>query len=297
MTNYSDYPTGKTVQGSLDHGGIKRSFIVYIPLKYDGKKAVPLRLNLHGYASNALEQMYYDDFRMIADSANFIMVLPEGTVYEGKTHWNTGGWTPNSTVDDLGFMDALIDYMIASYKINTKRIYSTGMSNGGEMSYHLACNSSNRIAAIASVGGSMTPETFVSCYPSRPVPVLHIHGTSDQVVPYTGDSTAKPIMEVLNYWAQKNHCAATPTTTAVPNTSTKDNSTVKHLVWKGDKANVEHFKIRGGGHTWAGSANNLPGTNYDINASMKIWKFFNRYDLDGLRKPQHGHQSGRDFAN
>ncbi len=275
--------TGKIADANLVHGGIQRTYKLYIPLLYDGREQVPLLINLHGYTSTAEEQLYYGDFRAIADTANFIVVCPQGTVYEGQTHWNTGGWTPNSTVDDLGFVAALIDKLASEYKIDPKRIYATGMSNGGEMSYLLACKLGDKIAAIASVGGAMTPETFGACNPAHAMPVLHIHGTQDDVVPYNGDATATGIMKGLGYWVNFNACAALPTQAAVPNISPNDGSTVEHFTYQGDKANVEHFKVNGGGHAWPGAAYDLPGTNQDFNASLEIWKFLCRYDLDGLR--------------
>jgi polyhydroxybutyrate depolymerase len=275
--------TGKSHKGSITHDGLDREFILYVPRRYEEGHAVPLLINLHGYTSNAEEQMWYGDFRCIADDENFLIVHPEGTVYDGKTHWNTGGWTPNSTVDDLCFIDALIEYLKQQYKIDPKRIYAAGMSNGGEMSYHLACQLSDKIAAIASVAGSMTPETFGGCAPTHPMPVMHLHGTKDSVVPYEGDKTATPIMKVLEYWANHNQCAIQPVITQIANSNNIDGSTVEHFIWKGPVASVEHFKIIGADHTWPGTSIDLGGTNQDIDASKEIWKFLKQYDLDGPR--------------
>jgi polyhydroxybutyrate depolymerase len=275
--------SGKTIKSSILHGGISRDFSIYVPKKYTGSKPVPLLINLHGYTSNADEQMWYGDFRSISDTANIILVHPQGTKYHDTTHWNTGGWTPGSTVDDLGFLDSMIDYMSSNYNIDPKRIYAAGMSNGGEMSYHLACRLSTKIAAIASVSGAMTPETFRDCNPTRPVPVMHIHGTDDHVVPYEGDPTATSIVKGLNYWAKHNACDSIPIITHLPDINTQDSTTVDHYLYRGT-ADVEHFKILGGDHAWPGAKFKFRGTNYDINASAEIWKFLNRYDLDGLRR-------------
>ncbi|MDZ4709957.1 MAG: PHB depolymerase family esterase [Saprospiraceae bacterium] len=275
--------SGKTITHSIQQGGIKREFIVYIPQKYTANSPVPMVLNLHGYTSNAQEQMYYADFRTIADSANFILVHPEGTKYRDTTHWNTGGWTPGSPVDDLGFVDSLIIYMVFHYKIDLNRIYAAGFSNGGEMSYHLACHLSNKIAAIASVSGSMTPEVFRDCRPARHIPVLHIHGTQDQVVPFNGDPTATPIMTGLHFWVKNNQVDSIPVIQKLPDIHADDSSTVEYYVYPGPST-VEFFKINGGDHTWPGSTFKVPGTNYDIQASAEIWAFFNKYDLGGLRK-------------
>jgi len=274
---------GKTISHSIQQGGIKREFIVYIPEKYSSDSPVPMVLNLHGYTSNAREQMWYADFRSLADSVNFIVVHPEGTKYRDTTHWNTGGWTPGSTVDDLGFIDSLISYMAFHYKIDLNRIYAAGFSNGGEMSYQLACQLSNKIAAIASVSGSMTPEVLRDCRPFRRIPILHIHGTKDQVVPFNGDHTATPIMRGLNFWVTFNQVDSVPAIQHLPDINIADSSTVDYYVFPG-LSSVELFKIDGGDHTWPGSSFKVSGTNYDISASAKIWEFFNKYDLRGLRK-------------
>ena len=143
----------QTIDGSITFAGIQRDYILYVPEIYTPGEAVPLILNFHGYTSNAFEQLNYGEFRPIADTAGFIVVHPMGTVdLLGNTHWNVGWGT--SSVDDLGFTAALIDSLSAEYSINQDRIYSTGMSNGGFMSYHLACELSERIAAIASVTGT-----------------------------------------------------------------------------------------------------------------------------------------------
>ncbi len=274
----------QTINGFIMHDGIKRDYILYVPAIYTGDSPVPLVLNFHGYTSNANEQMWYGDFRSIADTANFIVVHPQGTLFNGSTHFNVGGWTIGSTVDDVGFSAALIDSLAVAYNINLDRVYSTGMSNGGFMSFLLACQLSEKIAAIASVTGSMTPQTFNSCNPQHPMPILQIHGTSDNVIPYTGTTWTKSIADVMNYWVGFNHCSTQATTVDLPNIDPNDGSTAAHSVYSGGDKNTtaEHFKITGGFHTWPGSAFGGAGTNKDFNASLEIWKFFSRYDLNSL---------------
>ena len=273
----------QTINGAITHGGVTRTYILYVPANYTGTAAVPLVLNFHGYSSNATEQMFYGSFRSIADTVGFLVVHPQGTLDNTNTaHFNVGWGT--STVDDVSFTSDLLDTLIANYNINTDRVYSTGMSNGGFMSYNLACNLSSRIAAIASVTGSMSPLQYNSCSPSHPTPILEIHGDADAVVPYNGAIHATAISNVLQYWVTYNNCNATSTTTSIADANTADNSTVDHVVYSGgtNGVNVEHFKINNGGHTWAGSAFNFAGTNYDIDASAEIWEFFSRYDINGL---------------
>jgi len=274
----------QTITGSIWHDGLQRDYILYIPANYTGMAEVPLVLNFHGFGSNATEQMLYGDFRSIADTAGFLVVHPEGTLFNGITHWNVGGWTIGSTVDDVGFTGALIDSLASDYTIDETRIYATGMSNGGFMSFLLASQLSEKIAAIASVTGSMTPETFNSSNPQHPMPILQMHGTSDAVVPYNGIFFSKPIIEVLEYWVNYNNCNTTPVFTELPDIDPNDGSTVEHYAYNDGENGVavEHYKIIGGGHTWPGNAFGGAGTNNDINASAEIWSFFARYDIYGF---------------
>ena len=273
----------QTINGSIIHDGIQRDYILYIPAIYDGGTEVPLVFNFHGFGSNANEQMLYGDFRAIADSEGFLLVHPEGTFFNGNQHWNVGGFTVGSTVDDVGFTEALIEELAGLYTINLDRVYATGMSNGGYMSFLLACQLSEKIAAVASVTGSMTPETFDACNPQHPTPILQIHGTNDEVVPYNGASWSRSIEDVMDYWVNYNNCDEPPSTVVFPDIDPTDGSTVEHIVYQNGDNNVttEHMKVLGGRHTWPGSAYNFPGTNQDISASMEIWEFFSRFDING----------------
>ena len=273
----------QTLQGSILHDGLQREYILYVPASYTPGTPVPLVLNFHGYTSNALEQMFYGDFRPIADTAGFIIVHPMGTVdILGNTHWNVGWGT--SSVDDVGFASDLIDSLSAAYSIDPERIYSTGMSNGGFFSYTLACELSDRIAAIASVTGSMNNNQFTSCHPEHPMPVMEIHGTADGTVAYDGNILFAPIPSVLNYWVSFNHCSTPPVVTPIEDTDTSDGCTAERQFYAAgtNGATVEHYKINGGAHTWPGSAFGGVGTNQDIDASKEIWNFFSKYNLQGL---------------
>jgi polyhydroxybutyrate depolymerase len=271
----------QTIQGAITHDEMQRSYILYTPSTYDGSVSAPLVLNFHGFGGSAAGQMSNGDFRPLAEMYGFLVVHPQGTRLLGIPHWNVGGWTIGSTTDDVGFIDALIDSLSLDYNIDPKRIYSTGMSNGGYMSFLLACQLSDRIAAVASVTGSMTTETYDQCIPQRPVPVLQIHGTSDGTVPYQGDTWTKSIIDVLNYWVVVNQCSTAGDTTALPNLDPGDGSTVQHIVFTGgdNGVTVEHFKVTGGGHTWPGSSRG--NANQDIDASERIWAFFSQFDING----------------
>jgi len=270
----------QTINGTLHHDGLSRQYVLYIPASYNPGTPSPLVLSFHGYTSNAQINFIYTNFNSIADTAGFILIHPQGTLFNGATHWNVGGWTLGSTVDDVGFVSTLLDTISNFYNIDQDRIYSTGMSNGGFMSFLLSCQLSNRIAAIASVTGSMTPQTYNNCNPQHPTPILQIHGTADGTVPYNGDSTwTKSINDVLQYWVDFNDCNSTPSVSNVPDVNSSDGSTVDHIVYSegNNCVTTEHFKVFNGDHDWPGAWGNM-----DINASAEVWKFFSQYSINGL---------------
>jgi polyhydroxybutyrate depolymerase len=274
----------QTIYDTITHGGLQRDFILYVPASYTVSTSVPLLFNYHGYTSNAGQQLWYGDFKSIADTAGFIIVHPQGTLdASNTTHFNVG-WAGGAGVDDIGFSEALIDSISSLYNIDPNRVYCTGMSNGGYMSYHMACLLNHKIAAIASVTGTMSPYTYNNCNPIHPTPVLQIHGTNDGTVPYSGSSFGEPIDSVMKYWANFNNCDPIGDTTFLPDLVPTDGSTVSHIVYDSGHCNIstELLRVAGGGHTWPGSIINLSGTNYDINASLKVWQFLSKYRLDDL---------------
>jgi polyhydroxybutyrate depolymerase len=273
----------QTINETLNHGGLQRDYTLYIPSSYTPGADLPLVLNFHGYTSNAWQQSFYSNFNAVAEAEGFIVVYPDGTLDDqGTTHWNVG-WG-GSTVDDIGFTSALIDSISEDYSINQERVYSTGMSNGGFMSYQLACELSDRIAAIASVTGSMNIGWFNSCNPNHPIPVMEIHGDSDLTVSYNASSFTESIPDILDFWASFNNCNSTPVITSVPDINTLDGCTAEHSIWENGSngATVEHYKIIDGEHTWPGALAITGVTNQDIIASEKIWEFFRRYDINGV---------------
>jgi len=264
-------------------GGIDREYIIHIPDMYNGATPVPILFNFHGYTMTASNEMTYADFRSLADTAGFILVCPQGTLFKGNTHWNVGGWTNGSTSNDIGFVQAMIDEISANYNVDSERIYATGFSNGGFFSLLLACQLSNKIAAVASVGGSMTPETFLGCNAQHPTPVLFIHGTADGEVPYNGISWSEPLSTAISYWVSTNKCNPSVTVTTLPDLNSTDGSTVEYHVYEyGDNGvHVEQYKIINGNHNWPGTSDKKSHANQDINASVKIWQFLSQYDING----------------
>ena len=220
----------EAIQGTIMHNDIERSYILYIPQSYNDQEAVPLVINLHGYTSNAGEQMIYSNFFALADTENFLLVHPMGTVNEfGEPFWNSFGL---NGVDDIGFISSLIDYLDSEYTINLDKVYSMGMSNGGFMSYTLACELSDKIAAIASVTGSMFNSQNLLCNCNHPMPVMQIHGTLDFVVPYEGNTEIESIDEVISYWTSFNQCDVVPIFNNVADINTIDLCQAEHYVYE-----------------------------------------------------------------
>ena len=272
---------------TIDVNGVTREFILHIPNTYDSADALPLMLNFHGWTMSASDQMELSDMRTLAESEKFILVYPQGTNFKnrfyGSTHWNVGSWTKGSTSDDLGFIDELIDYISVNYDIDLERIYACGYSNGGFFSHELACNLSNKIAAIGAVSANMSTRTKDNCNPSHPTPVITLSGTNDKDVSYDGTNFEGQIShnEVLNYWINYNQTDASPIISDLPDINTKDGSTVKLYQYKNGKNNVEieHYKIINGGHDWPGTFGNM-----DIDANSIIWRFVSQFDINGKIK-------------
>jgi polyhydroxybutyrate depolymerase len=265
----------QTVSGSLQHDGITRSYRLYVPPGYTGAEPLPLVFNLHGYGSNASQQEFYSAMNAVAANELFFVCYADGVANQ----WSTGF---GGSADDVGFINKLIDALHAEYQIDLRRVYSCGMSNGGYMSYLLACELEHRIAAVASVTGAMTPAFAANCNPSRPVPVLQIHGTSDDVVPYGGSALNIPIEDLVDFWVAHNACDPVPEETPIPDTNPNDGCTAVRFDYGPCAENTEvvFYRIDNGGHTWPGAPLAIGVTNYDFNASQEIWNFFQQFELD-----------------
>ena len=268
---------------TFTHNNIERYYLIYVPANIDQNSEIPLLFSLHGYGGSAIRNIEYTNFRSLADENGFIVIFPQGAPFTSQlvsssSHWNSGGWTSGSDVDDVDFIETIIDQSLIKHNINESRIYSTGMSNGGFMSYHLACNLSSRIAAIASVTGSMTFETYDECNPSHPTPVLQIHGALDPTVPFSGNTTLgmKSIPDSMNYWATFNSCDAEPVIAIAD--FFDEGYSIQYDYYENCMNNVSvelvlHSTMR---HTWP-NFNSL-----SLPASISIWDFLSQYDLNGL---------------
>ncbi len=265
---------------NLPVGSQTREYILYVPESYDENKPTPLLFNFHGYTQTADFQYNFGSMRHIADTANFILVYPQGAQFRGNSHWNIGSWTQGSTASDLSFTNAMIDAIAADYNINEDRIYACGYSNGGFFSFELACRLSARIAAVGSVAGNMSDRTFEACNPSHPTPVITIHGTNDNIVRYNGTVPEGIISqdEVLSYWTNFNRTDQEAIIENIEDLDPADGSTVEYYQYlNGDNGvSVEHYKVINGRHDWPGSSGNM-----DIDASLLIWNFVSQFDING----------------
>ena len=252
---------------SIIHDGLTRTYKLHLPAGYNPENTYPLVFSLHGVTSNGFQQELLSGFNSIADQENFIVVYPNGI----DATWNIAS---PAGVDDVGFISALIDTLDYQYNIDLNRVFASGMSMGGFMCYRLACELSNRIAAIASVTGL---HAFFPCNPPRPVPVMQIHGTADPVVPYAG------VPSTISFWLEHNGCPQEPVTTDFPDINQEDNSTVTSYYYGpcSDSTEVILYSVTNGEHSWPGSFFILGVTNQDIDASMEIWHFFKKFDLQG----------------
>ena len=280
----SDYRISNTI--TVD--GRPRSYVVVLPPNYYEAADFSLVIAMHGGGGSAYQFESTSRLTEKANAAKFIVVYPEGVKSSGILDiqtWNAGGccaYAMDNNIDDVKFISQLIDKLLATYKINPKKIYATGHSNGGMMSYRLACELANKIAAIAPNGSTMVVKQ--PCNASRAVPVLHMHSVHDQNVPYTGgvgsgpsNTYNPPLDSVLNVWSQKNQC--TNAAQVIIN-----NSNYKLTKWTNCNNNVviHYYLTKDGGHAWPGG---LPGSSFGdtpssvINANDLLWDFFQQHQL------------------
>jgi polyhydroxybutyrate depolymerase len=194
---------------TLDHDGVTREYLVHVPAAYDGSKAVPLVIDIHGLTSNDSQQLALSGWREKSDQVGFIVVHPNGL----GASWNGGslccGTSQAAGVDDEGFMRAIVAKMEQEACIDPKRVYATGLSNGGAMSFLLACRAADVFAATAPV--SMGNGT-VPCQPARPISVVMFRGTSDILVAY--DGLIFPSAQAdFDQWKTLDRCTGQPTST------------------------------------------------------------------------------------
>jgi polyhydroxybutyrate depolymerase len=253
-------------------GASSRSYRVHLPATYVPNNTYPVVLAFHGYGGNAADMERVTGFSALADDRQFIAVYPQGlTDTSGVTFWASTGGPADRGIDELRFTNTLLDALEANFCIDTTRIYATGFSNGGAMVGLLACQLSDRIAAFAPVSGNFYAPRR-GCSPGRPVPILEIHGTADQTVPYNGAPAGfdspfplRPIPTWLHEWAARDACMNQPMTS-----SNDAGVTVMQWVGCAGGGTVVHYRIDGGGHDW-------PPTLRGRSVASVLWDFFRAY--------------------
>jgi polyhydroxybutyrate depolymerase len=283
---------------SIIHQNYQRKFTIHLPTGYTNTTPVPLLFMLHGGGGTMTNAQGFTNLNTVSNTNGFLAVYPQGygIIPSGGFSWADGRGTSADIagVDDLGFIDKLLDTLIANYSIDTNKIYICGFSNGGFMTQRFACQQNQRFAAMASLGSIMDTTLFANCNPSRPIPMLLILGTADPFVPYNGgpmigSGPVPPIVGIdtlVNFWKINNNCITSNTPINVPNIDLTDSSTVTVFNYTNCSCNsdISFYRINGGGHTWPGveipSYEIIAGeTNEDIQASVELWNFFNAHNL------------------
>jgi polyhydroxybutyrate depolymerase len=263
--------------------GRERVYLVHVPKKYDPKTPTPVVLALHGAGMNGAAMVWFTGLNKKSDEAGFIVVYPSGTGTGPFLTWNSGGFAAKDKPNDVLFVTQLLDDLGGLVNVDTKRVYVCGMSNGGMMAYRLAAELSERIAAIAPVAGTIAIE---DSKPKRPVPVMHIHGSKDTIVPYTIPAGKlvkfKGVEESVQTWVKLNGCGEEPTVETISKDG--DEMKVTRTTYAKGKADSEVVLVvvEGGGHTWPGQAppiGFIGKSTLTVSANDIIWDFFQKHKL------------------
>jgi polyhydroxybutyrate depolymerase len=212
-----------------------------------------------------------------ADASGFIVVYPNGT--GRKKSWNGGhccGEAAMNEVDDVGFIRALIGELTLVVNVDPSRVYASGFSNGAIMAYRLACELSDKIAAVGPVAATQIRDDQEACHPERSVPVIHFHGTADHLNPYDGGVTSAgfefvAVDDAISFWAAQNACPDQGQRT--------DSGSIQHVVFApcAQDSSVELYRILDGEHAWPGGqavTRQVGEPTMEISATVLMWEFF-----------------------
>lgn len=286
-------PTPGDHRRTITLDGRERSYLLHVPPDYDGTQRLPMVLAFHGGATDASYMVRFCGLNETADLANFLAVYPNGSGEQPKMlTWNAGnccGYARRHHSDDVGFVSGILDELAGMGMIDQRRIFATGMSNGAMMVYRLAAEMSDRIAAIAPVAGTMELD---AAHPTRPVSVIHFHGTADEFVPFTGGRGARSLTQhqfssveaTIRRWVEINGCHQEPSVMSLPNVGA-DGLAIERKDYTAGRegAEVVLYTIEGGGHTWPGRVPRLAAlgpTTHSISANDLMWEFFTRHPRD-----------------
>jgi len=276
---------------------LQRTYKIHIPLAMPEKFSPALVFVLHGGTGtgDGMERsLTLGGFNVLSDENNFIVVYPDGI----ERNWNDGRTNTSDpaheqNIDDVGFFNALIENLTDEFNIDQNRIYFTGISNGAMMSYRLALELPEKIAAIAPVAGAIPIDILPDEPLSIPLSVCVISGTSDPLVPWDGGTVGfkrNPrgvvisVPDSVNYWVINNNCNNTAETILLPDTDPFDGTIVYYHKYSNGENNSEVvlYEIKNGGHTWPDGYQYLSKmligrTCKDINANEVIWDFFKNH--------------------
>jgi polyhydroxybutyrate depolymerase len=275
-------------------GDLERRYRIYIPKSYDATKPTPVVLVYHGGGGNPESMIRLTGMNAKADEAGFLVVYPFGTGKLTNTllTFNGGeccGYAMQNKIDDVGFTRELLDDLAKVANVDADRVFATGLSNGGIMAHYVASELSDRIAAIAPVGGPLMMEAPRN---TRPVPVMHFHGTADAFAPFQGGygkgflgrskvTSFRSVDHTIQSWVKANDCNSEPEIVALPD-KVDDKMKVTRKTWGGGKdgSEVVLIEIEGGGHTWPGqkpTVSLLGESTMDISANDLLWEFFQKH--------------------
>ncbi|MEO8179409.1 MAG: PHB depolymerase family esterase [Deltaproteobacteria bacterium] len=255
---------------SSSSGGVARRWLLYLPRAASASAALPLVFNLHGSGGTPEDQLALSGLEALAESEGFVLVAPEGV----DRMWNVP--VDAAKADDVRFLAELIDQVSALTSVDQLRVYATGFSGGGRMVSQLACDLSERIAAVAAIGGIRFPGP---CSNARSMPILAFHGTADDTNPYAGGGRpywGTGVEPAVSGWAEHNHCPTRSERPLAPSTLAISYGGA------GCGAEVALVRLDGFGHSWPdriGTA--LAGGNEtaDMTANQTFWSFFQRHPL------------------
>ena len=262
---------------SILHNGISRDYILYIPENLPTN--APLVVVSHGYTSSAKTMMSYSGMNKVADEEKFLVVYPQGTKDQrGNNFFNVGyEFHASSKVDDLGFIKALVTKLTDDYQVNPNHIFATGMSNGGDLSYFLACYASDMFQAVAPIAGTMMQTTIETCKPQKGMPIFAVHGKADEVTYFDGDMANRDkwgpypgIPAVIEHWVDVNAVEISKQVDLDNITNfTASNEALSFDRYLSETSDHEVWLyIHSGGHDWSLK---------ELDTSSEIWSFFTRY--------------------
>lgn len=283
--------------------GRSRSWIIYAPADYDPAQPTAVVVLLHGRPGNAGGMAFLTGMNAVAENNNFIVVYPDGIDNEWNAQFDLsarsislGGRRSTLPQDDVGFLQTLMSDLAVDFNIDRSRLYLGGFSNGGFMTYRMACSAGDTFAAFAAVSGNLYVELSEYCRRSDPTPLLIMHGTNDPSVPYQGvlfrnaERSGEPIRisygipETVAAFARRNGCSEAGQTTRYAERGASPGTSVSHFAPNTcpDGKDIVLYAINGGGHTWPGHprpAAEMGDTNMDMDAGEVIWDFFTQHTL------------------